>query len=407
MYFDEPGLDTLTVRAASKWARRFAQAGRAYLKVRVATRSDVDGRAATMLPHMPRFGYEALMVSALVVGTALGYFRGGKVHVEMFYDDGVADGEDPYRPVLSGNPRPQVRRVQAPRNLGDLAADIDDLYWSKAYGQVVKVTRVGEGESRRWVVSLPGTDHMGLESTPNPADTETNIREVLNLPSAIRVGLVQVLHDAMKSDGISRDQWHNERVFLCGHSQGGMVAASLASIPPEEARINIVALLTTGAPSRRWKIRDDVTMISIAHDQDVIPAIDGTSEHVSDHRISVGRRLTRPRSGPLYYAHSSSTYTETVRLMERQAKVAPWGRVAGAVVTMEGFFPQEGEATRVFFYDVWQELLEPVKTNAWDTFAMLERPDWETMEQESERDAGVRHVRHNTVRATKGVDDEA
>lgn len=377
IYFDEPGLDTLTVRAIGAWAQRLANLGRLYLKARIALGMDVDGRAATMLPLVPRRGYDTLMVSMLVIGTAVGYFKGGPVHTVRFYDDALTPAR---LPVPEGQPIPQPRRLHAPRSLGDMCADIDDLYWSEGAGQTLKITRVGEGENRRWLISMPGTETVDPISNSNPADTEANIREVLNLPSSMRGGLLKALHDAMELEGIAPEDFPREPVMICGHSQGGMVGTALATAPPQTLGINVKAVLTLGTPSRRLRIRDDVTMIAVAHDQDIVPSIDGTSARVPDHRVSVGRRLVRPRKGPLYYAHASVTYTETVQHMERKVAIAPWGRLPSAVNRLHEFLPAEGEPTRVFFYEVWQDVLEPTQERTWCTVVSLEDSDWQPVE---------------------------
>ncbi|MDU1520964.1 MAG: alpha/beta hydrolase, partial [Actinomyces sp.] len=279
IFFDEPGLDTLLVRAGAAAARRVADAGRLYLKARIATHTDCDGRARAMLPLVPRRGYEALMVIALTVGTATGYFRGGAVHTAV-----ILDSDDGTPTVPPGHPTPQLRRRQPPSSLGDIAADIDDMYYCGSMGQMVKVVRVGEGDARRWIVAIPGTMHLDPTSTPNPADTESNIREVLFLPSAVRIGAVKAVHEAMRRSGVDQDDWPAERVLICGHSQGGMVAAALASMDPDEAGMRVSGVMTMGSPCRRIKIRPDVTMVSIAHDQDVIPALDGTPALTPDQR---------------------------------------------------------------------------------------------------------------------------
>ena len=387
IFFDEPGLDTLLVRAVSTFARRVTAVGRLYLKARIKLHMDRHGRAATMLPLVPERGYDSLMTGMLAVGTALGYFRGGAIHVEPFWDSAA---DQPELRLPPGHPRPAVRRHDAPDSLAAMAADIDDLYWAEAYGQAIKVTRVGAGDSRRWLVSLPGTDHMGGDATPNPADNESNIREVLNVPSAMRLATIRAIHLAMEADGVPEERRCVEPVFIVGHSQGGMVATALAAADPQKIGLNVTAVLGEGSPSRRIRIRDDVTMVSVVHDQDVIPSMDGTPQHSPDHRVMVGRRLVRPRRSPLYYAHSSSTYTETVQQLERRTRIAPWGRVAAAVQTLQGFLPAEGDETRVFLFDAWQELLEAGNRTfdgrqTWDAYVALERAeDWEPADFQEE-----------------------
>lgn len=372
LYFDNPGLDTLTVRALGTHARRLTRAGRLYLQARVALGWDKDGRATSMIPLVPTVGYDALMVTMLVVGTGLGYFTGGRAHATLAYDSA---NPEPSRPLPAGHRRPQPRRLHAPRTLTDTAADIDDLYWAHGYGQSIKITAVGALDARRWVVSVPGTDNMSPTSTTNPADFEANIREALNLPSAMRVGVIRALHQAMREVGVSDHS--AEPILMVGHSQGGMIATALASLPVGEYGLNVTGVLTMGSPSRRMRIRDGVTMLAIAHDQDVIPSVDGSADRSIDQRVDARRRLNRPRSGALYYAHSSTTYTETLREIERRIVINPFGRVAETVNHLREYLPREGEETRVFICDIWQDLLKPSDEHTWDTVDQLADWAWE------------------------------
>ncbi|MDO4260412.1 MAG: alpha/beta hydrolase [Actinomycetaceae bacterium] len=383
LFFDQPGLDTLVVRSAARVAGQVARAGRAWLCLQARLgRPQNAARAAEMIPLLPSRGYDALMTLILTMGTATGLLRGGPVSSRVIYDS-ARDGMR--MPHVSGETRkPQVRHLRPPKTLGDMASDIDDLYWAMMRGQCVKVTRVGQGRHRRWIMALPGTDHFGLPSNPNPADIESNVREALGLPSGIRIGVLSALHAAMDADGIPLEQRSRERVFIAGHSQGGMIGVAFASENPEEAGVNVVGLLTMGAPARRRRIRPDVTMIAIEHDQDVVPSMDGAPGRAPDHRVVVGRRLVRPRHFPLNYAHSSSTYNETVHLLDRKVDIAPWGRLGEAARKLREFFPERDEESRVTIHEVWQEVLEPTQADTWDTFISLDRPEWEPVEYDLE-----------------------
>ncbi len=385
LFFDRPGLDTLFVRSLAGAAGALTSVISGGMRARIALRTGVEGlaphcglgragasAAAKVLPLLPKRPYDALMTSILTASTAVGAMRGGAVHAHLLRDQGASPQLAPPR---AGHPKAQLRRLSAPTTLGDMCADIDDLYWAMTDGHTVKITRVGEGGARRWLVSLPGTAHTDFASTENPADMESNVREMLGLESGMRLGLVKALHDAMRRDGVAPEDYASEPVLLVGHSQGGLVGVALASKAPEAVGVDIEAILTVGAPARRLRIRPEVTMVAVAHDQDIIPSTDGTPDRVPDHRVSAGRSLGRPKTSPLYYAHSSATYTETVRHLERKVRVAPWGRLASAVAALSDFLPQPGEATRVMFYEIWQEILEPQRRAARDAFVDLDRAE--------------------------------
>lgn len=376
IYFNSPGLDTLTVRSLSRIGKTVMRGTQNTMIRRISLGLDHDGEMRKQLPLLPRTGYDSLMIGMLAVGTALGYFRGGPVKSLIWWDS--AD-EDPRkrRELPDGHPYPLARRFGVPQSLGDLAADIDDLYWAEAYGLPIKITRVGQGADRRWLVSLPGTYHMDPESQPNPADIESNIREELNIPSAARVGLVAAVRSAMYADGVESEDMVNERVLIVGHSQGGIIAAALAAAEPKDVGFTVDAAITLGAPARRLKVRDDVNMLALEHDQDVIPSMDGTPRREADQRVVVKRKLNIPKRNPLFYAHSSSTYTETLLGAEVRNSVAKWGRASEVLEALQQYLPKPGEQTRVTQHYAWQELVEPQKRSTFDAYVDI-RPtdDW-------------------------------
>lgn len=380
IYFEAPGLDTITVRELTKIGRSILWAGRVFLLTRIALGRDRDGTVRRKLSLLPRTGYDSLMFFGLAFGTALGYFRGGAIHSLIWWDS-ADPNRDQARKLPSGHPHPGVRRFDPPTNLGDLAADIDDLYWAEAYGQAVKVTRVGEGETRRWLVSLPGTDHSGFESEPNTADLESNLREELNMPSAMRLGTIATIRSAMSADGLTAEEMVNERVLICGHSQGGMVAVGLAATDPHRVGFTVDAVITLGSPTRRLRLRPDVNMVAFEHDQDIIPSMDATPRRELDQRVVIHRSLNRPRKAPLFYAHSSSTYTETVRKAELRHSVAPWGRSSQVMDKLLEYLPKPGEPTRVTHHYAWQDLVEAHRSSAVDQYLDLQLPEeWAPVE---------------------------
>lgn len=389
-FFDRPGLDTLFVRELTKVGRDIARVGRIYLWLRVGTGRDKDGRARHNLQRLPQRGYDQLMLVGLAVGTALGYFTGGKVHNLLWWDSAAEDatGDGDLGVIPPGHPLPALRRFNAPTSLGDLGADIDDLYWADAYGQSLKVTRVGEGSERRWLVSLPGTDHGEFASKPNVADNESNLREELNIPSAMRIGTIRAINDAMRADGIPAEERVNERVLICGHSQGGMIAVALAAQEPEELGFNVDAVITLGSPARRLRLRPEVAMLAVEHDQDIVPSLDGTPRREPDQRVVMQRKLVRPRRGPLFYAHASSTYTETLRYAERQAVVAPWGKMGETIRRLRSYLPKSGEPTRVTHHYTWQEILDPSRDSTWNQYVNLETPHWQAVTYGGEVELG-------------------
>ncbi len=382
IYFANPGLDSVTVRLLTRIGRDMAFLGGVLLRTQIVFGLDRKGVARRNLQALPRTGYDALMTLGIAAGESLGYFRGGRTHVELWWDSSTPETR---LTLPEGHPDPIARRFDPPSSLTDLAADIDDLYWANAYGQSIKVTLVGEGESRRWLVSLPGTDHDGLASEPNAADIEANLREELNMPNGMRTGTINTIRHAMALEGLSPEEMVKERVLICGHSQGGMIAMGLASSDPEEVGFTVDRVLTLGSPTRRLRLREDVEAVAVEHDQDIVPSLDGTPRRVADQRLVVTRTLNAPKRGPLFYAHSSSTYTGTVSHLERRVQVAPWGREPAVVAALQEYLPKEGERTRVFHLYTWQEIRPKSDDRSWnEIFYIDERGDWQPVHYEGE-----------------------
>lgn len=371
IYFDAPGLDSLTVRQATKVGVLIAGMGRTYVSLPAKTWPQGGTRSKLPAELLPRTGFDALMLAGLMIGNTLGYFKGGPVRSQLWWDS-----DRPHSQSLPQNhPEPAVRRFGVPRSLGDLAADIDDLYWAEAYGQCVKVTRVGEGNERRWLVSLPGTDHAEIRSQPNVADVEANMQEELGIASGMRMGVVQVIHEAMNTSGIDVADHEREKVLICGHSQGGIIAVTLAATDPEQLGFSVDAVITLGTPARRVVVRPEVTIVAVEHEQDVVPSLDGAPRKERDQRVVVRRRLNRPRRGPLFYAHSSSTYTTTLRHIEKEHGVVSWGRLQEALSVLQSYLPDSGERTRITHHYVWRDFTGEPHDHSWSTFLAAQKVD--------------------------------
>ena len=340
VFFDEPGLDALVIQAAARCSTALTRLGRTYLRARIALHLDPRGVARHTLPLVPRGGYESLMATLLVTNTVLGRFRSGAVSVRHLDNNDIR--------------RCGLHRREAPANLTDVCADIDDVYLCDAPGAVIKITRLGNEGHRRWVVSIAGTAHIDYSTTQNPADSEANIRETLGLPSGMREGVAMALTDAMRRAGVTNIS--ADPVMIAGHSQGGMVALGLLDHDPQ---FRIYAVITLGTPGRRIRVPDNVLALSVEHDQDVIPAFDARPRRRIDNRVVATRSLNRPARDALYYAHSSTTYTHTMQVIERRSLIESFSRQGRIVAQLRKFITEVAdEESHVSFYEIRQEVVE-------------------------------------------------
>lgn len=120
--------------------------------------------------------------------------------------------------------------------------------------------------SRSWLISIPGTDGR----KHSPFGWMQNL-EVMS-DSAVqrkRADSTRMVIEAMRQSGIKP----HEPVVLVGHSQGGIVAASIASDYTKE--YNITHIVTAGAPIANHPIAKRTWVTSIEMDDEIVSSLDG------------------------------------------------------------------------------------------------------------------------------------
>jgi pimeloyl-ACP methyl ester carboxylesterase len=124
---------------------------------------------------------------------------------------------------------------------------------------------------------------------------------------------------AMAAAGIR----HRDPVMLTGHSQGGIIAASIAANP--ERDWNIRSVVTAGSPIARIPIPDGVQVMSLEHDQDAVPRLDGRSNPGTATWTTV---QDDSDAGNVGDAHSLDSYTNLAERIDASddAGLAAWRR---------------------------------------------------------------------------------
>lgn len=120
--------------------------------------------------------------------------------------------------------------------------------------------------SSSWLVIIPGTDGKAH----SPFGWAQNA-EVMSHSSLMRkqADSTRMVVEAMKRSGIKP----NEPVALVGHSQGGIVAASIAS--DYSKQYNIQHVVTAGSPIANHPIPKKTWVTSIEMDDEIVPSLDG------------------------------------------------------------------------------------------------------------------------------------
>jgi pimeloyl-ACP methyl ester carboxylesterase len=117
------------------------------------------------------------------------------------------------------------------------------------------------------------------------------------------------VREAMAQAGVTA----TSPVVLVGHSQGGLVAASIAAT----ADYSVRGVVTFGAPTGLIDIPPDIPVLTVRHTDDIVPALGGydtsTSALVVEREVFAGVPVPTDRIFP---AHQLSAYRETAALID-------------------------------------------------------------------------------------------
>lgn len=207
-----------------------------------------------------------------------------------------------------------TRTVEAPSGIGELA---DRVPANGTGGAQVRVERYGPPDDARWIVYVGGTVHAGIVAGSEPFDMTSNLHGV-----AMGSGLVErpaaeggggagerAVREALRAAGVAP----GDPVLPVGYSGGGIVAASLAADP----ELNVVGAVNLGGPVAAAPTRDGVPVLSIEHDEDLVPASAGAGQPSAE-RLTVSRSVldTDRRSESPLPAHELSRYRATAHLVD-------------------------------------------------------------------------------------------
>jgi hypothetical protein len=256
----------------------------------------VDGR-----PYPPRTPAEA--VGAL---EALAHLGGA-------LDEG--------RAVPRVRPVPPPPDAPMPTSLGSLVAGQESLGGAdtEATVRVIEVPRPDGGSA--WVVEIPGTQQWHPRAGPNPFDATTDVAAMAGEATVAARGVAAALDAAMRARGRAG---RPDPVLLTGHSQGGIIAAALASDPGFRATHRVTHVVTCGSPVARFPVPGSVTVLSLEHLQDVVPRLDGQTNPDRAGWTTVTRDLTGDpdAAGDPIAGHAASEYVETATLVDRMPRGA-------------------------------------------------------------------------------------
>lgn len=258
-------------------------------------------------------------VAADVVNTAFHLLTGYDLHL---FDDGTGYADQPV-PVADGD-----GRFGAPANLAEIMDNSVASYGPKDTGEI-SMSVVGGDPPTGVIVNIPGTEPWSPFAGDNPLDLSGNVAQAG--PNGWSAGS-QATEDAIRQLYADNNIPPGTPLMLNGHSQGGMVATSLAANPDFMSEFNVTNVMTFGSPVDNDAVPSDVHVINIQHATDLVPRLDaegqglqlvpgldpsGIREGLANHNIGSGNTttVTLPNRGPIWDLganHDGGGYVESV-----------------------------------------------------------------------------------------------
>ncbi|MFT8704736.1 alpha/beta hydrolase [Bifidobacterium aquikefiricola] len=199
------------------------------------------------------------LLTGLVTGSAVGFFANGLSACTGMIS-ALAQGNQLRVLPVSGTALPAVTSIEGTLSNLQLLSSRSD------YATIAIQQYVDQRGKRSWMVTIPGTD----AHADSPIGWLQNVELMSDMSSTrLQADSVRFVLDAMKQAGIAP----SEQVTLVGHSQGGIVAATIAADMAEHYQISHV--ITAGSPIANHPIPSSTWVTSIEVEADVVPDLDG------------------------------------------------------------------------------------------------------------------------------------
>lgn len=210
--------------------------------------------------------------------------------------------------------------VVVPRSLADLAADQRSVGSGEDYPGHVRVVEVPQPSGSAWVVEISGTQVWDPRAKDNPYDVTTDVRLMAQDATVLAEG-VQTALELAQADSVARSASAGalagpEPVLLVGHSLGGIAAAGLASSPVFRQAHQVTHVVTVGSPVGRMPVPPGVEVLSLEHQQDAVPRLDGQANPDRSSWVTVSRDLDGAGADRASEAHDTRLYVETAALVD-------------------------------------------------------------------------------------------
>jgi len=209
-------------------------------------------------------------LTELLVDGAAGLVRGAGDAVEAITgidlhlaDDGRGYADAPVAVT------PEASGFVPPGDLSQIIANVNRTYGSEETGEV-SMTVVGSPPTGV-IVNIPGTEHWWPNAGDNPLDLTGNAALA---GSGGRSAGAEATADAIAQLFAQQHLPPETPLLLTGHSQGGMIATSLAADEHFTGQFRVSQVMTVGAPVDNYEVPGSISQLHIQHRADLVPRID-------------------------------------------------------------------------------------------------------------------------------------
>lgn len=282
--------------------------------VRLALAQAAEGYFTAEARVANEFAKDNLFSAPMLVGgiLAVGVGVGGAVGLLS---------ESPVSAVETGKPV----AVLPPRNLETLANRLMQTAGSPE--AQVRIERFGSSV----FVYIPGTKTWNPIAGKNPLDATSNLW-AMHGPGV--AASERAVSKAMGLAGVGA----GDKVIFVGHSQGGLVAANLASTKKPTYRV--AGLVTLGAPIAHLAGKLEVPTLALEHTNDVVPKLSLKANPLTENWVTVSRETTTDPANArndIVEAHDLEAYRDTAK----QADESPNEGISQFQKKLSGFAAEQ------------------------------------------------------------------
>jgi hypothetical protein len=282
-----------------------------------AAGGDLIGKIGDVLTGDKDWSVAAIAASALTTGgSAVGAVVNGVTGEDQhWFDEGTGLSGAPVAAPTDPNLATQFQpALTAPHDLPSMMQGVTDGYQvGQAPGSSgdVRITRIDNGTGTpSWIVAVPGTESWSPAAGSTGRDLTANFGLMAGNPTAAS----ESVRSAMVAAGIQP----GDHTMLVAHSQGGIIAAQLASDHSFVERFGVTNVMTYGAPIDHVTIDPGVSVLQMKHQYDVVPTLDLGGVRADGNLPGPQTSVTLPSPGHFYDVVTSHSYTEYAQSVRDQ-----------------------------------------------------------------------------------------